>query len=382
MKKILVMIPAGKVYNHDCVKSSYFNNIELGSEKPYNMGDLFVYDSSLKLLEFDYIESLKVSEFSPKDIDRYNAEFDYCFLRGSNYINPYQNWREAIAVLEKLKIPVIPFGIGAQMPKEGSIHLSAESKRVLRLMADSCELVGVRGRYTAEILESLGIKNIQIIGCPTLYRNNNPKLSIQLAPLQEVEAVGFTLRRAVNSSYSSSVINYMQVQRQIIFDLNQRYSLTIIAQGEPEEKQIFYRISEKMSEATKNLVISRWFQNAKDPMIDLYLNQMFYSETVAGYESLVRKLDLVVGYRLHGNLIALANQTPAIYCSYDSRTREFAETYKIPCYDIDERKKFFLEEYYNQQLFEKFNQCYYHYYKVMSQFLTKNGMPHKMKEVI
>jgi Polysaccharide pyruvyl transferase len=380
MKKILVMIPApGEVYDRNCVRAYDYKNAETNAQKYYNMGDLFVYDSSLKLLEFDRIDVLKIREFSQKDIDRYNAEFDYCFLRGSNYIHPYMNWEQAIPVLEKLTIPVVAFGIGAQAPQAGKLNLPEETKRVLQLLGDRCVTMGVRGAYTAEVLNGLGIKNIDIIGCPTLYRNNLPNLKITLPPLEKIESVGYTLRREVNNSYSNSLANYIKIQKETIFEFDDRFSLTLIAQGEIEEKIIFYRQQESIPQAIKNLISLKWFENSKDPMLDLYLERMFYSESVAGYEELVRKLDLVLGYRLHGNLIALANQIPAIYYNYDSRTREFADTYKIPCYDIDSGKKFVLEEYYQQELFDRFNQAYQHYYGVMSKFLSKNELSHRMQ---
>ncbi|NJR60068.1 MAG: polysaccharide pyruvyl transferase family protein [Cyanobacteria bacterium CRU_2_1] len=380
MKKILVMIPAaGEVYDHDCVRAYHYRNVQANVDRYYNMGDLFVYDSSLKLLQFDQIEPLKISQFSQKHIDRYNAEFDYCFLRGSNYIHPYMNWEQAIPVLQKLKIPVIPFGIGAQSPAHSEIPLSEETKTVLKILADKCASVGIRGFYTAEVLNKIGIQNIDIIGCPTLYRFNNPTLQIALPPLEKIETIGYTLRREVDQSYSISIENYMQVQREMIFELGDRFNLTLIAQGEREEKVIFYKQQEKISQAIDNLVFLKWFKDENDPLLDLYLNRMFYSEIVSDYDDFTRKLDLVLGYRLHGNLMALANQTPAIYCSYDSRTREFADTYKIPCYDVDSKQKFVLEDYYRQDLFNQFNQSYQHYYRAMSEFLTKNGMSHKMQ---
>ena len=74
---------------------------------------------------------------------------------------------------------------------------------------------------------------------------------------------------------------------------------------------------------------------------------------VADYEDLVRQKDLVLGYRLHGNLMALANGMPSIYFTYDSRTAEFAETFQIPHFDVFSGKPFELEDYWDQSLFEK-----------------------------
>lgn len=371
---VLVMMPSrGYIYDRDCVKTK--TNLKTA----YNIGDLFVYDSTLKLINFNKLEPLNIKTVNQKNIDRYNQEFDYCFLRGSNYIHPRMNWQNSISVLEKLKIPVIPIGIGAQAPKYGKINLSNDTKKVLKLIADKCNLVGVRGYYTAEVLSSLGINNVEIIGCPTLYRNNNPDLEIKLLPLNEVEAVGYTLRRGINVNSDDDLKKYLKIQRDTILALNKRFSLTIMAQEEIPEKQIFYRDDELMPKAIANLIYLKWLENKSDEMLEIYFNQLFYSDSVADYQQLVRKLDLVTGFRLHGNLIALANETPAIYCSYDSRTREFVDTYKIPHYDADSGKEFILEEYYRQDLFDRFNLTYQYRYKLTSQFLTSNGISHKMK---
>ncbi|MDA4635611.1 polysaccharide pyruvyl transferase family protein, partial [Escherichia coli] len=81
-----------------------------------------------------------------------------------------------------------------------------------------------------------------------------------------------------------------------------------------------------------NRWVSDWYFD--DAMEKLYRERMYYSDVVADYETLVRAHQLVLGYRLHGNLMALANGVPSIYFTYDSRTAEFAETYKIPSYDV------------------------------------------------
>ena len=68
--------------------------------------------------------------------------------------------------------------------------------------------------------------------------------------------------------------------------------------------------------------IGKWFLD--EEMEELYKTRLWYSDVVSDYEDLVRSKDLVLGYRLHGNLMALANRVPSIYFSYDSRTVEFA----------------------------------------------------------
>ena len=71
----------------------------------HNIGDAFVFDSSLKLLNYDKLDVLDIRNVKPGDVERYNAEYDYVFLRGSNYIHSHMDWENAEQVLPKLKIP-------------------------------------------------------------------------------------------------------------------------------------------------------------------------------------------------------------------------------------------------------------------------------------
>lgn len=378
-RKILVMIPAGEVYDHDCVRWYRASDTQRSIEHYHNIGDAFVFDSSLKLLDYDHIDSLEISKFDNRKIDVYNSEYDYCFLRGSNYLNPSTNWSHAADIIEKLTIPVIAFGIGAQAPSQGALELSEETKRVMRAIAHRCSTIGVRGAFTAQTLWDMGVKNIRIIGCPTLFRRNNPELRIDLPALADVRTIGFTVRREVSAAYAKDVESYLGRHRSIIADLDSRYDVRLMAQGEVEEKKLVLGTPLQRAQALVQLTQSQWFAGPDDPLVRLYCTRLFYSDVVADYDCVTRLHDLVLGYRLHGNLMALANGVPAIYFTYDSRTAEFAETFAIPAYDVFSNEPFALEAYWDQSRFERFNQAYYRGYREMRAFLTENGLAHKMK---
>jgi polysaccharide pyruvyl transferase WcaK-like protein len=118
-----------------------------------------------------------------------------------------------------------------------------------------------------------------------------------------------------------------------------------------------------------------------DEIERLYRDRLFYSDVVADYETMVRGQDLVLGYRLHGNLMALANGTPSIYFTYDSRTTEFAETFQIPSYDVYSDKPFALEDYWDQSLFDRFNRARLDTYREMRAFLNENNVDNKMIDI-
>jgi hypothetical protein len=378
MKRVLVMSPSGEVYDHDNVRWYNHTDVQRSLHHYHNIGDAFVFDSSLKLLQFSALKELKIRTPTDSDIDRYNAEFDYVFLRGSNYIHPKIRWENAPYALSRLRIPVIAFGIGAQAPVKGKLELSDETKHVLSLIADRSVSLGVRGSFTADVLWQLGIRNTRIIGCPTVFRRNDPTLRIDLPPLDQVRKAVFTLRREVGGDYAKDVRHYLDLQRRTILELAQRFELFVMAQGEIEEKKVLWGTEEQRAEAIAALRAQGWLKGEADPMEALYAGRLYYSDVVAEIERFVAARDLVLGYRLHGNLMALANRVPSIYFTYDSRTVEFAETFAIPSFDVFGDKPFRLEDYWDQSLFERFNRAYYQRWREMRLFLDENGVAHKM----
>jgi hypothetical protein len=291
------------------------------------------------------------------------------------------DWERAADVLEKLTIPVLAFGIGAQAASRQALTLSAATRKVLCLIADSTASIGVRGAYTADVLRSMGIKNTRIVGCPTAFRRNDPNLRIDLPPLDTVKKVGFTLRREVSFAYARNIERYLTVHRDSIKAMAARFDVELLAQGEIEEKKLVLGDARQRAEALATLRSNTWMTEwfLDETIIDLYKNRMFYSDVVAEYEARVLEKDLVLGYRLHGNLMALANAVPAIYFKYDTRTLEFADTFAIPSYDVFSCEPFDLEALWQQSLFDKFNDAYRLRYRAMHDFLDENAIAHTMR---
>jgi hypothetical protein len=379
LPNILVISPSGEVYDHDCVR--WYSNSPNHIERYHNIGDAFVFDSALKLLQFDRLDVCDIQNVRAADIDRYNAEYDYVFLRGSNYIHQHMDWENAEAVLSRLRIPVLAFGVGAQAPAQGKLQLPPTGRKIWQLIAERSTTLGVRGDYTAEVLWEIGVRNVRVVGCPTAFRCNDPDLRIDLPPLDAVKSAGLTVRREVSADYSPDIELYLSQHRDFIKSMAARFEVTLMMQGEVEEKKLLWGNAAQKHEAWQSLksapLLARCYFDAE--IERLYETKLFYSDAVADYEKLVRQKDLVLGYRLHGNLMALANRVPSIYFVYDSRTAEFCQTFAIPSYEVYSGKPFVLEEHWDQARFERFNRAYHMRYRDMRDFLEENAIPNKMR---
>jgi hypothetical protein len=377
MARVLVMKPAGKLSPDQGVVSRHVASPENSVKHFYNIGDLYVYDSSLRILEHGTVEALDINTVSDEQIEHYNSNFDYCFLRGSNYINPNAQWGKANEVLERLKIPVMAFGIGVQIESDDNLRLNPETTRLLQQIAAKSTTVAVRGQLSVKVLNSIGIKNVRVIGCPTVFRHRRDKLSIVKPAFEDVKRVGFTLRR---NTPNSTVF-----QRYLLHYLHGRFDLSIICAGEIEEKTIYYASRGGLADADARiaqcaavLAEKGWLYDAADPLLDVYKKGLFFAESVAEYDREVESLDAVLGYRLHGNLLSLANETPALYLTYDTRTREFVDTFKIPHFDVLKGEKFSFQAFYEAADFAPFEKAYRRQFGELRKFLDENKMPHRL----
>jgi hypothetical protein len=210
-------------------------------------------------------------------------------------------------------------------------------------------------------------------------RHNRKQLDIKIGKLDDVRRVGFTLTRGLWPMYCEDPKKARAMQREMILDYAKRYDLTVISQGEQPERAYWYRQPAELAQAYAALVENKWFSGPDDPMIEIYNSRMFFGNSPKAYEELSRQMDLVLGFRLHGNIMALANRVPAVYVVYDSRTRELVDYLGIPAYDITDKQPFKLEDYSTQARFDHFNARYAAAYRRMAEFLDANGVAHLMR---
>jgi len=376
-KKIAFLIPAGEVVHHDRVVSYESREVDKIIKAGLNLGDTFVFEASLRLAAFEKLECFSTYSASVDEAVARLNECDVAILRGSNYINPTMDWGNLPEVIERSKTPVVAFGIGAQAPRYESVKVSKQTTRFLKIISERSDSIGCRGKFSASILNDMGIKNVTPIGCPSIFRSNNPKLSIAWPP-QQISRVGFTSTRGFSPGYCDNALLATKFQLDTLKELDSKYETYVLSQGEMAEKIFFYRAYEQMDRARESMRLSRW-DLAEMPWLEkLYWRGVFFGTSPLEYENMVKYCDLLIGLRLHGNIIGLSLGIPAIYITYDSRTRELVEQFSIPSYDILDPTPFSVRDYLVDDTFRTFNQRFAINYGVIRNFLTKNGVQNNM----
>lgn len=362
--------------------------------KPHNIGDWFLTKVVDRILDYDELLFVQKNA-DDKDWDLVNQECDVLVLRGGNYID--SNWFTTFVGLEtlkKIKIPIVMFGAGLQMPAGQRPTFQPEEREALKRIAGSCAFLALRGQSTADALHGIDIDNVVVTGCPTLFWSLQPTLDLKPAGYSHT---GFTFRKTLytakgevsRAQFSAMDMLRRRSERVTVFTQGAEVALQRYLQAtrwgaefegrmEPmsgHHLQVLRR--RPMVASDFRVEVHAQFDRHHGPeLIEWLMENSFFSWDIEEMISRYRTVDLMVGCRLHGNLLALANGTPAYYLTYDERTREIVELLQLPNSPVDvvdPEVDFAGQDWRPTQ--RRYEECY----RDMLHFLEANELDHRME---
>lgn len=246
--------------------------------------------------------------------------------------------------------PLIPISVGIHSGFDmANVHLHPDTVRLLRTISERAVL-GVRGEFTAGVLERLGILNLKIIGCPSLYYGMDDAFCIKKQPFRE------DMKTAVNFRTFYGSLQPAECE-----------FLTYAAnRGMPfvEQTQQELTLENCQGNGPQFAYFSAWLKEKR--------RVFFESEPWAEW---IRQFDFSMGSRFHGNVLAIMNGVPALTMVADVRMQEMTRLFRMPTLavnDFDMDKP--LSWYYDLADFSEFNRVYPQRLAAFKDFLRKNGL--------
>lgn len=177
----------------------------------------------------------------------------------------------------------------------------------------------VRGACTKRFLHNAGLTiGVEPIGCPSLFINTQPDLGATLqrkyrALVQKLRA-GASIKVGILLGYKRQ--SYMDPALARFYISHHAGSVHIMQWPYTEKQQFIKAVDALSSDAGVRAAV----RNA---------SRFFYE--VGKWKEEVRGLDLVVGPRIHGSMIAIAAETPTVTIGFDARIKELCEAMKLGC---------------------------------------------------
>jgi hypothetical protein len=285
-----------------------------------NMGNAYIGYASIKMLtgkfqQVDGIPNLWDFDKNSIDIDFINRNYSKVILCMQDQIRVEESYykpdyTKICDLLEKIQLPFVVLSLGAnaiQSEYDSELHLkiSKEKIRFLSLIAGKSIEMGVRGYYTAEVLSKLGIENVNPIGCHTFFLNNKKKI------------IKKNVSSIKNILTNGGLFPDNEINKGLLF--------SYILQCQNEDPSSFVKEQELKSRLIdfNDLSDLRYLSIFKRKAI-------YFPKTISEWIKVVRKYDFSIGRRVHGTIVALNNDVPALLASGDLRAREMSELFSIP----------------------------------------------------
>lgn len=255
--------------------------------------------------------------------------------------------------------PITLAGLGAQStpelntPSKLVSMLTPAKKRYFKMVAERAVTLGIRGEFTAECLELMGIHNYRIIGCPSFYKHLNGKYP--RLPKPSLKKTQLTV--TTGTEYESRLLE-MGIRLHSIW--------------------LMQMLTEMPKSAFENETISPVWVERRFPGLQVSLEE--YSYYLKNYTRIFFNLDewnhyyqeekitFSYGSRFHGNMASIRNGVPALWIVHDSRTTELAQTLHVPYITIQK----FVNIKYPEELLEfcDYKDMYSHYNELCRNYIT------------
>ncbi|MEO1150797.1 MAG: polysaccharide pyruvyl transferase family protein [Pseudomonadota bacterium] len=315
------------------------------------------------------------------DPDKINERYDALVIPAANWINPGTDLGMIADSIEKLTIPVVIIGLGAQsvgVDDDPKVPMPAGTERLLRLIAERCHSLSVRGAFTKRVLSAYGIDNVTVTGCPSLYVDFGPTPKPR-------RAAPFDLTRCLlhGTRYGVQKPDFTALPKSDINRALYRFAfahaLDLLYQSEPEEIALLLGFDD--DSAARTPAQEKHLQNVYGATsidaVEAYVHahgKVFTGMQV--WSKAIRAYQFILGTRLHGTIMALNSGVPASLITHDSRTAEIADFACIPA--IDGRTAV-LSQATIKDAYERFDMAPYQTRRTQNrkryhQFLTDNGL--------
>lgn len=305
-----------------------------------NTGNL-VFDASLRT-------TIRCTPLLLEELKERSWEFDALVVRNFIWMSEdkdMSSFREIMGWFGKK--PIIPISAGLQSPDfRPDFHLHPETAKILQELSERC-CIGVRGEYTARILEKHGVRNLRIIGCPSLYYRPNFQRKIEsVEKVEKEQALSNykTLSKTLDTPLDREILNYLAKNTGQFVEQTRCYLPDRLREGAFSDFMAFYR-NRKLFFRFED-----WLRFASGKAFSM-------------------------GGRFHGNVVSVLAGVPALFVVFDSRTRELTDFFGLPTIDAADFDPHKPLEYYCQLAdYSRFNQRYPALLENFMEFCLENGL--------
>lgn len=309
------------------------NAVRLNPDSRENTGNMVHAHAALSMFSAAAPVSTSLEDGNIAEIRNENSHLAYAaatVLQVGSVTPWLDKLVELAEFIEKAALPVVTFGFGHSSKNREFALRDAEidhrSVRLLRVLADHTETLAVRGELTADLCEKVGVRNVSVIGCQSLYyaasqntsetwkhreRTGRGAMSIT-GGLDYTDMLEFSIKHKVDMIGQDEFVEH-------------RIARGLLSLDEFCGKSGTFTLPESIAKGFQRKAVSLEAYHA-------YCTGNFHKffTIPAWIEHMRKHYDYAFGTRFHGNVAALQAGVPALWLTHDTRTVELCRHFRLP----------------------------------------------------
>lgn len=235
-----------------------------------------------------------------------------------------------VEALEQTDCPVVAFGIGAQAAKGAtSLKLGKYTGRLAHILSERSKSISVRDEFTYDVLNSMGIKNAVVTGCPSNFINLEMglgKLIAGKARLIQDENPNWSELKSHICEYNLGHKLSPKILELTLKILESSPSFYII-----QAVTLFPWLFKEVEKIPEEYLNKGLYNRDNEVQMEKFLrSKVLHFSSIEGWLDFSRTADIAFGMRIHGNMIPLQSGVPSIVINHDSRTEGLCNFMGIP----------------------------------------------------
>ena len=304
-----------------------------------NAGNLMFQHAVTRLLDADLVHISPA--FTPYSDTAALRPAQALVFPAANHLRAGADWTGLNNYLAGCGKPLVLLGLGAQAPRpDGDAETIAtlcrdpHVQRMADILREKAALVTVRGPFSARVCEALGLRGVEVLGCPSALLNPDADLGARIAAaLAELPArIGRGPIRSCLTAAAPFEIAQDTEKRAVERRLFNWFGGLYVQQSGGIDTMRAARGDWALLPAGAQATIARTLAPDADPQgvgEKLTRSGRFFT-SAPDWIGAMADCDLAIGTRLHGTMAALAAGCPGVVIIHDSRTAELAETMQLP----------------------------------------------------
>lgn len=309
--------------NFGQISSAYrMSATDIMKESGWNLGNMAFWYATRLILDNEAIFidwSTKASSL-PNDVGA-------LVIPAANFLNETADLTNLANLVKELNKPVLLWGIGAQSESEKRFpKLKRGVVDFLKEVSLRTPHICVRGDYSEAVCRHYGIRNIKVLGCPSILIGNDPFLGQKIQ--QGIENLSVQ-KVAIHAACVKNTLE--SVERELIRITLQKPGSNYIIQRPPELISVLHSEPLTDEEAIYIEKCARFFAFDDSEHLAQYIGTYGYVPSgIESWISFLRSYSCAVNTRIHGTIISIMAGIPAICICHDTRTTELAKRLMLP----------------------------------------------------